>query len=137
MALSKQKLKVKKSQLAGAGLGLFTRVDIPKGEQIAEYKGKLQRWRDVKHQDGVNGYLLRVNRTHAINALPSRTPGRYANDASGIARERDLRNNAEYIVYGTQCFIEAKRDIKKGEEILVSYGKEYWDLIRKIRKIKS
>ncbi|MFZ6000320.1 MAG: SET domain-containing protein [Bacteroidota bacterium] len=127
-------LEIKVSSLPLAGLGLFAKRAFKKGEQIIEYKGRLQRWRDVKHEDGYNGYLLRLNRTHAIDGLRSKSFGRYANDAQGLRRLRGLSNNAEYVVYGLRCFLEARRDIQKGEEILVYYGKEYWDLIRKIKQ---
>jgi uncharacterized protein len=129
------KLLVKKSKLIGAGLGLFTKVSIAKGTRITEYKGRLQPWREMKKADGHNGYLLRVNRSWVIDALPfKKSLSRYANDARGLIRVPGLQNNADYIVDGLRCYLEAKRSIRKGEEILVSYGREYWTLIRKIRK---
>jgi len=119
--------------LPGAGQGLFCRKAIKKGELIVEYRGRLERWAKVKHTDGYNPYLLRVNATLAINALPYRkAPGRYANDAMGISRKEGVVNNAEYRLEGKRCFIYAKRNIVKGEEILVSYGREFWSLIKRI-----
>ncbi|HZX73056.1 MAG TPA: hypothetical protein VFE57_01435, partial [Cyclobacteriaceae bacterium] len=35
-----------------------------------------------------------------------------------------------YVTVKKQCFIEAKRDIPAGSEILVGYGGEYWQAIR-------
>jgi SET domain-containing protein len=61
---------------------------------------------------------------------------RYANDASGLTRIEGLRNNSENISEGRKCFIEAKRDIKAGEEILVGYGRWFWSLQRKLMKEK-
>ena len=128
-------LFIRKSKLPGAGFGLFTKILFRKGDRIVEYKGRRELWKDVKALDGYNGYLLRLNRTTAINALPyKKAPGRFANDANGLGRSNGLRNNAEYLIYGNQCFIEATRTINKGEEILVSYGKAFWSLQRKIRK---
>ena len=63
--------------------------------------------------------------------------GRFANDAKGLARIPGLKNNSEYMVEGNKCFIDATRNIQKGEEIFVEYGKEFWDLIKKIEKEKS
>ena len=112
-------------------MGLFTNVDIPKGSRIVEYAGRHREWKDVKHLDGHNGYLLRLNRTTAIDARPKRSgKGRYANDAMGISRVTGLRNNAEYLIYGNRVFIEATRNIRKGEEVFVGYGKEFWNLQR-------
>jgi hypothetical protein len=129
----KNTLVIKRSQLSGAGMGLFTRVDIPKGGRIVEYAGRRKKWKDVKHLDGHNGYLLRLNRTTAIDAKPMRSgKGRYANDANGISRVPGLRNNAEYLIYGNRVFIEATRNIRRGEEIFVSYGKAFWNLQQKI-----
>jgi SET domain-containing protein len=135
MALLEKYLSVRKSNLPGAGKGLFTKVDIPKGSRIVEYKGRIQTWKEVKDQDGYNGYLLRINWQTVVNALPRKKAlARYANDARGLTRRKGLTNNAEYVTEGRKCYIEAKRSIGKDEEILVSYGIEFWNLIRKIRK---
>lgn len=135
MIVPKKHLFVKKSQLPYAGEGLFTRVVIRKGDRIVEYKGRHRPWKEAKKEDGYNGYLLRLDRTTAIDALPyKRALGRFANDAAGLSRMRGLRNNAAYLIFGNQCFIHATRTIPKGAEILVSYGKEFWDLQRRIRK---
>ena len=41
-----------------------------------------------------------------------------------------LRNNSSYEVVDNKCFIVAEKNIAKGEEILVTYTKEYWDCVR-------
>lgn len=136
MALLEKHLFVKRSKLHGAGHGLFTKIGIPKGACIVEYKGRLEKWKDVKHKDGYNGYLLRVNRSWAINALPyKKALGRFANDAKGLQQISTLANNAEYLLDGKRCFIYAKKEIQPGSEILVSYGSAYWNLIKRIAKI--
>ena len=135
MALLEKLLIVKKSRIIGSGLGLFTIQKIMKGACIVEYKGRVEKWSEVKDQDGYNGYLLKLNSSWAINALPyKRALGRFANDALGINRNDKLSNNAEFLIEGKRCFIFAKREIKPGEEILVSYGREYWNLIKRIAK---
>ncbi len=137
MALLEKYLLVKKSKLPNAGKGLFTKRDIAKGSRIVEYKGKLRLWKDVKHLDGHNGYLMYITRNAVIDAQPAvKTFGRYANDASGFVKVKGLKNNAEYVSEGSKCYIEALRAIKKGEEIFVSYGKEFWKLQRKIHAAK-
>ncbi len=134
MVLLEKYLIVKKSKLPNAGKGLFTKQDIPKGVRIVEYKGKLRRWKEVKHLDGYNGYLMYITRNAVIDARPVvKTFGRYANDANGFVKVKGLRNNAEYVSEGNKCYIEALRTIKKGEEIFVSYGKDFWKLQKKIR----
>jgi len=138
MPLLEKHLFVKKSGLPKAGKGLFTKIAIKKGTRIVEYKGRLQSWKEVKAEDGFNGYLMYIHRNAVINALPAvKTLGRYANDAMGIIRIEGLRNNSEYVSEGNRCFIEATKNIKPGEEILVGYGREYWNLIRKIIRTNS
>ncbi|MEQ8364051.1 MAG: SET domain-containing protein-lysine N-methyltransferase [Cyclobacteriaceae bacterium] len=135
MALLEKFLHVKKSKISGSGLGLFTTENIPKGACIVEYKGKLEKWSEVKDQDGYNGYLLKLNSRWAINALPyKRAQARFANDAKGIHRNDNLSNNSEFLIEGKRCYIFAKREIRQGEEILVSYGREYWNLVKRIAK---
>ena len=127
-------LFLKKSFLPGAGLGLFTKVDIPKGKRVVEYKGRVVLWKDVKDEDGYNAYLFRLNRSQAIDAKNNKKSlGRYANDARGFTKIIGLRNNSEYIVEKNKCYIVSIRKIHKGEEILVPYGKAYWDLLKRIK----
>jgi len=138
MALLEKHLFIKRSTLPNAGKGLFTKTEIAKGTRIVEYKGKRRTWKDVKHLDGYNGYLMYITRNAVIDAEPAmHTFGRYANDARGFVKVPGLRNNCEYVSEGKKCYIEAMRTIKKGEELFVGYGKEFWALQRKIRQSKK
>ncbi|MEP7256797.1 MAG: SET domain-containing protein-lysine N-methyltransferase [Flavitalea sp.] len=131
MALLEKQLSVKKSTIPDAGKGLFTRKLIPKGSRIVEYKGKISTWKDALHDDGKNGYIYYIKRNHVIDALAYKSYlARYANDARGLKRVKGILNNAEYVEDGLRVFIEAKKDIPANTEILVGYGKEYWDVIR-------
>ena len=135
MAFFEKHLYLKKSQLPGAGKGLFTCVDIPKGTRIVEYKGRLQPWKEVKNDDGYNAYLFKINSRIAINAEPfKKSFGRYANDARGLIRVEGLNNNADYEVDAKRCFIDATRKIHKYEEIFVAYGGNFWSLMKKISR---
>ncbi len=127
------KLKVKKSQLPGAGKGLYTTAPIKKGEKVIEYKGEIIAWKDYQKRVERNedGYLLFVNNKRCIDAF--KTPqhlARYANDAAGLSRVKGLKNNCFYDIEKGRGYIVSKRHIKAGEEILVSYTKEYWDSVR-------
>lgn len=131
MALLEHQLVVKRSTLKGAGKGLFTTLDIPRGKKIVEYKGRVTTWRDVDSREGMNGYIYYVNRNHVIDAQPAKgAMARYANDARGIVRSAGINNNCTYIIEGHKVFIQSLRNIPAGSEILVGYGKEYWDIIR-------
>jgi uncharacterized protein len=132
MALLEKSLIVKKSKLPGAGKGLFTKIAIAKGTRIVEYKGKLVTWKEVeKMADDRNGYVFFFNNKYCIDAWQTKkSVAHYANDAMGIARVPDVRNNSEYVTEKKRCYIEASKNIPAGAEILVGYGAEYWQVIR-------
>lgn len=126
-------LIVKTSQLPHSGKGLFTTTFIKKGERIIEYKGEIIDWKEYEKrvERDEDGYLFFINKKNCIDAF--NTPqhkARFANDAAGLSRVKGLRNNSVYEIEKDKCFIVSTRDIQPGEEIFVSYTKEYWDCIR-------
>lgn len=131
MAFLEKQLYVKKSTLPNAGKGLFTKKFIPKGTRIVEYKGKTRTWKEVQADEDESPYIYYVKRNFVIDALNDKKAlARYANDARGLERVKDINNNAEYAEEGVRVFIEASKDIPAGGEILVGYGPEYWQVIR-------
>lgn len=137
MLLEKQ-LVVKKSVIENAGKGLFTKKSISKGERIVEYKGKVTTWKEVQNSKDFNGYVFYVTRNNVIDGKPfKKVLSRYANDAAGITRIKGLRNNSKYVIEKGKVYIEALKNIEAGDEILVAYGKEYWDVIKFNNKIEA
>jgi SET domain-containing protein len=132
MALLDKNLVVKKSTLPGTGMGLFTKVLIPKGTRITEYKGKIMTWKEVQADvDDHLGYVFWFNNQYVIDAWKTKKGiAHFANDAMGITRVPGIRNNSEYQTEKKRCYIVATKDIPAGAEIFVAYGKEYWDAIR-------
>ena len=136
MALLDKQLIIKKSTIPNAGKGLFTKVFIPKGTRIIEYKGRITTWKEVLKGDSFNGYVYYVKASHVIDGLKDlKALARYANDAKGLSKTVGITNNSIYEEDGLKVFIVAKKDIPAGGEILVPYGKEYWDVIRQNIKI--
>jgi len=131
MALLEKSLVIKRSTIPGAGKGLFTKQFIAKGARIVEYKGRTTTWKMVEQQKEFNAYVYYIKRDLVIDAKNyTKTFGRYANDANGISKLKRMTNNSRYIIDGKRVFIEATKDIDAGSEIFVSYGKEYWDVVR-------
>jgi len=130
MAFLEKQLVVKDSTIPGSGKGLFTTTFIPKGTRIVEYKGRITTWSEVKHASD-NGYIYTINNNHVIDAKPTpKALARYANDARGLIRVKGITNNCVYVNDGLKAFIESVKDIPAGAEILVTYGKDYWDVMR-------
>ncbi len=126
-------LYVKKSGLPGAGKGLFTDSLIKKGTKVVEYKGEIidMKEYDKRAERDEAGYMLYGNKELCIDAY--RTPqylARYANDAKGLGKKNGLFNNCYYDFFGKKGWIVAYRNIQPGSEILVGYGKEYWDDVK-------
>jgi SET domain-containing protein len=138
MAHLSRQLFIKKSSIPFGGKGLFTRKSIRKGQRIVEYRGKITTWKDVNHRNGSNGYIYYIKRNHVLDAFGyTKALGRYANDARGMGRKKGLTNNAEYETEGLKVYIDARKDIPAGAEILVGYGKEYWDVIRHNKRLTT
>lgn len=136
MPLLEKQLIIKRSEIPGAGKGLFTKKFIPKGTRIIEYKGKATTWKKVSSGTKFNGYLYYITRNHVIDAMGQKNSlGRYANDARGLTKIKGLANNTRYVQEGKKVFLEATKDIPEKTEILVGYGKEYWEVINANKKI--
>ncbi|MBS1735559.1 MAG: SET domain-containing protein [Bacteroidetes bacterium] len=138
MAYLEKQLFIKRSTIPASGKGLFTKKKIEKGQRIVEYKGKVTTWKKVNESDIFNGYVYYINRNHVIDAQKNiKTFGRYANDANGLSKIKDVRNNSTYVNDGDKIYIEATRNIDAGGEILVSYSKGYWDVVRENIRIEE
>ncbi|MGI8952262.1 MAG: SET domain-containing protein [Chitinophagaceae bacterium] len=136
MPLLEKHLFIKRSKIPEAGKGLFTKLDISKGTCIIEYKGKVTTWKKVLENEIFNGYVYYFNRNHVIDAKPYiKALARYANDAGGFNKIKGLANNTKYVNDRTKVFMEAIKDIPARGEILVSYGKDYWSVIKENNKL--
>ena len=128
-------LYVKKSKLPNAGKGLWTNTEIKKGEVVTEYEGEKITWKEClkrnENQKGFGAYYFYVNSKNCVDAQYTLwVLARYANDAAGFGRAEGIRNNCKYEVRKGKPYIVATRNLKPGDEVFVSYGKEYWDAIR-------
>ena len=117
-------LRIKKSSIPGAGLGLFADRDLPKGTRI-DYTG--DRVPLASERDG-GVYFLQITQHAAIDAARTNCgQGRWVNDPRGS----DQRQNSEFVLYTPpgrprQACVRTRRPIQKGEEILIKYGGAYW-----------
>jgi SET domain-containing protein len=137
MPLLEKQLEVKESNIPGAGNGLFTAKFIPKGTRIVEYKGRIRTWKEVENEDD-NYYIFYVTEDRVIDASEyKKSPARFINDAKGLQKIKGLHNNAQFVIDGIRVFVDAIKDIPAGGEIFLSYGKEYWQVIRSNQKLDA
>jgi SET domain-containing protein len=133
-------LYTKKSQIKGAGLGLFTKKDIQRDEVIVRFHGELltERQVTIRLNKGEDSYFVETNDDTIMDSR--KVPGfaKYANDAVGLG-PTGFKNNA-LITFDDDdnVCLTALRKIKAGEEIFTAYGKEYWDNYkRKLKEAKA
>jgi uncharacterized protein len=137
MALLEKHLFVDDSTIPGAGKGLFTNVDIPRGTRIVEYKGRRTTWKEVK-DDSTNFYIYTINRNNVIDAQKTLSAlARYANDAKGFTRVKGITNNCVYVNEGKRAFIEAVKNIPAGAEIFVDYTQDYWKVLKENLRLQK
>lgn len=125
---------IKKSSVCDS-LGLFAKKDIKENTYITYYYGYISRVFKISKK---NKYIMEYSSIRKkikdsvlvgvknINRLNLKGAAQIANDA--ICWEITKKeNNSIFIQEGKFIFIKSKKNIKKGEEILVSYGIKYWN----------
>jgi uncharacterized protein len=100
------------------GLGLFATAPIKKRAFIIEYKGrKLTTDQADKLEARGNRYLYEINSRWTIDGTSRKNLARYANHS--------CRPNAESHKVGHKIILRAINNIKPGDEITYSYGRDY------------
>src|SRR5262249_25872269 len=100
-----------------AGLGLFARVAIKKGQFIVRYSGRKICTEAADALD--TRYLFEVNTRWTIDGSNRRNRARYINHS--------CRPNAEAYFVKHMIKIRAIKNIKPGDEITYHYGRDYFD----------
>lgn len=101
------------------GRGVFAATKIRKGTPVIEYKGQLisEDDADTRYSDEQDGHhhtvLFSVDDDMVIDASKKGNEAKYINHSCDP--------NCEAVQYGRRVFIEAIRDIKKGEELSYDY----------------
>jgi hypothetical protein len=122
------------------GEGLFANVDIPAGTTLAFFKGVVVTDPDESIMTLHKGYLLQLSKNKEYldcyearhnSSFPDteKCYASFANSACGLRDPNNLgitpRNNAE-IMFSPKPYLRSIRNIKKGEEILASYGNGFF-----------
>ncbi len=111
-------LRVSRSK---AGLGLFTRVPIRKGQFIIRYRGR--KIPTAITDDLDNRYMFEINTRWTIDGANRRNIARYINHS--------CRPNSEVYIVGHVIKIRAIKNIKADAELSYNYGRDYVDIFIK------
>ena len=112
---------IKKSKVEG--LGVFAKRDILKGTKIANYYGKEMKWKTFKHKYG-------DYKTNSLYTYPMRRIWKILVAKEEPYRSKNITNYINEVKGKSNCELRlralyAKRDIKKGDELLLDYPKDY------------
>lgn len=112
-----KKVEVRRAR-KGAGLGLFARVPMKRGDCIILYTGELITTEEADRRGGK--YLFILNDDWVIDGKGREHIARYINHGCKPNAEAETDEDAKKIR------ILARRKIMPGDEITYDYGKEYW-----------
>lgn len=129
------------------GRGVFALMDIPAGRILGYYKGELisntesnRRLEDTTGKYNVD-YMYWLSERYTIDAGVEETGNwaRYMNDPQGTGKHAN-------VYFGDKAsIVVGKKPIKAGDELLIRYGKDYWEqrmnemdrVTRAVEKIKK
>jgi hypothetical protein len=119
-------LKIKKSTIPRAGHGLFVLKEFKKKQIITPYGGKSV---TTNNPNFGGDYVLQLSRNKFLDGDPKVTNtsiGAFCNNCKTSDRVAGKcgGNNANFAHHSAN--VKATKKIKKGEEILASYGRTYW-----------
>jgi hypothetical protein len=126
---------VRRSTIEGAGLGLFAAQEIPAEFELGEYVGTVNRGREITNP---SAYIWEVKPRHPRfegekiwidgeehgTGLLHDTPNnlRYVN-----AADEEDEINTKMVQREDKVYYRTTRRVRKGEELLMSYGSDYWE----------
>lgn len=112
---------IKKSKIEG--LGLFALDNIPRGTKISDYYGKEMKWKTFKNRYG-------DYKNNSLHTYPMRRIWKILVAKEEPFKSGNLTNYINEIPGKANCELKlralyAKKDIKKGDELLLDYPKDY------------
>jgi transposase InsO family protein len=121
-------LRVKKSEVPNAGRGLYAAKEFRPGDFVSFYTGRLTTPADGDFFETLDGslYGYLINNSLIVDAAESdRAVARFINDPRGTQKRPNVKFATDQRTKTVR--IRATRLIKKGDELLLKYGKQYWE----------
>jgi len=137
LAKEEKYLYLQKSHFTGKGL--FTNKAIAKGEIVCTYMGEIIDNDEAlrRADEEQDQYLVEYKGEKCLDSMPIFCYAMYANDAAGLIKAQGIRNNCKIEILKGAPRMVATRNIKPGEEILVGYGRAYWNNVKQRIKKKE
>ncbi len=117
------------SQIPNSGFGLFSAIDIIKGEIISVFEGEILTDNEAEKRvnQGIDQYFINLLDGTIMDSKNIDCYAKLANDAEGFGKS-GFKNNAEIALDNEDnpCIV-ATKNIKSGDELFCGYGKKYWE----------
>ena len=124
-------IEIRKSNIPGAGNGVFAKKDIKAGTKLGIYRGERLTGKELDDryaETGCSIYVLGLE--GGINVDAS---GKHYNWISHVNASKGTCKKPN-IYWDTKGRVFAKRNIKAGDELYASYGADYWRGIARYNK---
>ena len=122
-------IKIKKSNIKEADMGAFANKDLEKSTSLGWYRGKLmnEHQRNKLKDDGYVWVIDIKGKEMFIDAKPIKRNNklRYVNGAKTKKQKKLV--NVESYQYKEKIRYRTMKKIKKGEELIIDYGDNYWE----------
>ena len=120
----KKRVRLAKSLIENAGLGVFIDEPIQQGDFIGEYTGEILSEKEANRRGALydlneHSFLFMLDSSLTIDATFYGSPMRYINHKR--AQEANSYTQNWRVQGSTKIMVLAKRDIKKGEEVFFDY----------------
>ena len=119
-------IEVRKSNIPGAGVGVFAKKDIKAGEDLGFYRGEWLNIDEFINENRNFTYTLGLSSGIFIDAEK--------NGYNWVSRVNTPRgtNMKTNIYWDNDGKVFAKRNIKAGDELYVAYGRNYWRAYKRL-----
>lgn len=120
-------ISIRESLIPGAGLGAFAKQDIEANTFLGFYEGETC----TDDDDGdyvlsISGYNARgdyITKCIDAEALPWEGNTNWTRYINGIKTET---RNVTFYIRGNKIGVKSIKKIRRGEELLLDYGSDYW-----------
>ena len=121
-------LYIQDSQIANAGKGLFTAIDIYPNEIISLFKGEILTDNEAQKRvsEGKDRYFINMLDGSILDSMNVDCFAKYANDAEAFSKLEFKNNSKITLDEDDNVCIVATKKIKSQQEIFCSYGVKYW-----------
>ena len=123
-------IEIKRSSFAYAGKGAFAKKDLKKGLRLGEYNGKLLSLEEYEELSD-KAYIFEVKKKfegrYYLFFIDARSGDALKFVNGAYTKEQKEKVNVEAYQYSERIFFRTKREVKKGEELIIDYGDNYWE----------